>query len=229
MTSAPVPALQRLARFAATLERQILDRQILPARVTANPRCTAPGLDEEDAFSAAALELFAAQFEANPVYRRLCLARGITSSHEVRDWRAIPAMPTAAFKEFSVTSLPLEQRAVAFHSSGTTGRSSSVHLHSQASLHLYECSLLGWFGPNVLEAESRMPGAASPSVGNPAEGASAPRLFLSLTPPSADTPHSSLAHMFDVVGRRWAWRTGAPVSAGAWHAMLCCLLTDCRV
>jgi hypothetical protein len=72
-------------------------------------------------FDELALRLFTLQFEHNTPYRRWCEARGATPE-TVQDWRHIPAVPAASFKELELTSLPPEERVVEFHSSGTTAR-----------------------------------------------------------------------------------------------------------
>ena len=194
MNSDSPSALLQLATFAATLEAQIRRSPWL-ARPPGSIPTGLPAdeiLRADDTFNAAALRLFSLQFEANAVYRRLCMGKGILSGHDVRCWQHIPAVPTAAFKELSMTSLPLEDQVASFHSSGTTGQARSRHQHSAASLHLYECSLLSWFEHNVLGA----PGSA-PAF----DCDQGPWSFLALTPPAVALPHSSLVHMFEAVGR----------------------------
>jgi len=151
-----------------------------------------------------ALELFALQFTHNPAYRRFCESRGV-SPETISQWTQLPAMPTAAFKELEVTCLSLERRARVFHSSGTTEQRPSRHWHSLDSLAIYERSVWPWFWLNVI------------SELNPPK----PHLQLViLTPPTEQSPHSSLVHMFDIVRRQ----CGAPKSAflasvagdGAW-------------
>ncbi len=137
---------------------------------------------DEPAFDALALELFRAQFELNPAYRALGQARGIRPD-QVRSWREIPAVPTRAFKELELTSLPPAERDFVFWSSGTTGQERSRHFHSRESVALYEASLRPLFARHLLRADGP-----------------APRL-LALTPPPEQAPHSSLVHMLDVVMR----------------------------
>ena len=148
-------------------------------------------------FNALALELFALQFEHNPVYRKICESRRVTPL-TVSHWSQIPAVPTAAFKEFELTSLASNQRTHVFHSSGTTEQRPSLQFHNAESLGLYETSLRSAF---------------------PIPPAQRGR-FLILTPFPADVPHSSLVHMFDTL----RLESGAPESAfvgglsddGAW-------------
>ncbi len=88
-------------------------------------------------FESSAQELFGLQFAANPAYRPICEALNV-SPQTLEDWRQIPPVPTAAFKEFEITCLPPEQRSHVFHSSGTTEQRPSRHFHSRESLAGYE-------------------------------------------------------------------------------------------
>jgi hypothetical protein len=133
-------------------------------------------------FDRLALELFRLQFEHNREYRRVCEALGI-NPQAIEHWSRIPAMPTAAFKELELTSLAADERTTVFHSSGTTEQRRSRHFHSNESLAIYEESLLAWFKGNV-------PGKQ-------------PMRMISLTPGPGDAPHSSLAHMFETVRRKF--------------------------
>ncbi len=142
------------------------------------------GFGEEE-FNQWALELFALQFAANPVYRRFCSARGVTPAG-VEDWRQIPAISVSAFKEGDLTSLPEAVRARVFHSSGTTGQRHSRHFHDANSLAVYEASLQGWFAPHLLPEGA----TASARMG-----------MLALTPTPEAAPHSSLVHMLATLGQ----------------------------
>lgn len=151
------------------------------------------GTDKTDAWAARftatefnrlARELFALQVAHNEVYRRVVIARGITPS-QVSDWREIPALPTAAFKEFAVTSLLPAERTHEFQSSGTTGRQPGRHFHCAESLALYEASLWAWFARHLVP-----------------EGSAVAFRLTVLTPPVRAAPCSSLVHMFDTVRRR---------------------------
>lgn len=167
----------------------------------------------DDAFTQLALDLFALQFDQNSAWRRLCDARGV-SPHGIHDWRDIPAAPTSAFKELDLTSLPPSERAVVFHSSGTTGQRRSRHFHDPDSLALYEASLLPWFRLHLL------PETVAPEHGTSDSDAVKP-MVICLTPNPAAAPYSSLVHMFETVRRRF----GSPKSAfvgildqdGAWR------------
>ena len=128
-------------------------------------------LDQQ--FNELALALFELQFSSIPPYQQFCQPRGRIPG-QVRAWLDIPAVPTAAFKEFELTSLPPTERTTVFHSSGTTGQNPSRHFHSAESLALYEASLVPWFRRHLLRhfPTLRWPG---------------PACFVILTPPPART------------------------------------------
>jgi hypothetical protein len=136
----------------------------------------------EETFNTLSLELFALQLEHNVAYRKLGAVSG-RAPGKVTGWREIPAVPTAAFKEMDMTCLSEASRTWMFCSSGTTGQSPSRHYHNEASLALYEASLLAWFKHHLL---------AGASAGDGAD-------FLMLTPNGEQAPRSSLVHMFDCV------------------------------
>jgi len=159
----------------------------------------------ETAFNSLALELFTLQFEHNHPYRRLCDARG-AAPDTVSDWTEIPALPTAAFKEWEVTSIPPNRRAIVFHSSGTSNQTPSRHFHDPESLALYILSIKPWFALNVLsDATSRDDHA---------------HRFALLTPPPWLSPNSSLTRMLETVriafGSPDSQWIGTLDSAGAW-------------
>lgn len=129
-------------------------------------------------FESLALALFRLQFEAIPIYRQFCAAKGV-SPETVRHWSKIPAIPTAAFKEHELSSLAPNERTHVFYSSGTTQQTPSRHFHNAESLAIYEASLLPWFKRHF--------------IGNQ------PLDLLVLAPTPTDAPHSSLAHMFGAV------------------------------
>jgi hypothetical protein len=155
------------------------------------------GLDAE--FNRLAAALFALQREAVPIYGELCRKRNIST---VEDWREIPALPSSAFKEYEVTSLPPAERTHVFHSSGTTRHRPSRHFHNAQSLALYEESLRPWFRRHFLHPPCSMLHS---------------RLLI-LTPSPAAAPHSSLAYMFDTVRGEFGHSifTGRIDGEGAW-------------
>lgn len=154
---------QELSHFAARLRVMISSGQ--------------PAFDDHQ-FAELAGELFTLQFQCVPVYRRLCEAKQLTPA-TVKEWTDIPAVPTGAFKELELTSIPVVEQTVVFHSSGTTGQQPSRHFHSAESLALYEASLWQWFRPHF-RAQNNL---------------------LFLTPEGSAVPHSSLVHMFETVAQ----------------------------
>lgn len=162
-----------------------------------------------DAFGRWALRLWRLQVEEIPDLGRDLRGRGVDPAH-VGDWREIPAMPAAAFKELELSSIPPPRRTHVFHSSGTTGQVPSRHFHFSESLQVYEASLWPWFRKHLLPEGLGGPGIPGPRV-------------LSLTPAPQAAPHSSLAHMLDVVvrgtvpgGNTEAQFFGSLDSEGAW-------------
>ncbi len=142
-------------------------------------------------FDALALELFALQFAHNAAYRKICEARQLTPQN-VSHWKQIPAVPTSAFKELELTSIPAEERTAVFYSSGTTEQKPSRHFHCAESLAVYEASLWQWF---QIRSDHQSE-------------------FLFLTPDAKQAPHSSLVHMFDTV-RQKLGGANVPVSRAA--------------
>ena len=142
-------------------------------------------------FDHLALELFGLQFEQNVAYGRFCGARRARPEN-VAHWKAIPAVPANAFKEWELSCLRREERSTVFHSSGTTGQRPSRHFHNGASLEVYEASLLGWFGAQFPMANGKW------QMADRLEGG---WQMAVLTPPPAQAPHSSLVHMFETIRR----------------------------
>jgi len=163
-------------------------------------------------FNGLALMLFTLQYKHNAAYRKICEARKV-SPNTVSHWKEIPAAPASAFKELELSSLPAKERTTVFHSSGTTAQQPSRHFHNRESLTLYEASLLLWFRANVLaDLKSEISNLK----------------FLSLTPPPADAPHSSLVHMFQTVWSSGFTRSrdGAPPEARTPNCFLGILAED---
>ncbi len=155
-------------------------------------------------FDELAVELFGLQFAFNEPYRHFCERRGVLPA-KVALWTQIPAIPTSAFKELTLTSLAPAERTSIFHSSGTTDQNPSCNYHDAESTALYETSLLPWFEAHLLSdrpwsrREMRM---------------------IFLTPNASLAPRSSLVHMFETVRRDLAAPTslftGQLDSNGAW-------------
>lgn len=178
------------------------------------PPCDRLSLAEsETQFNTLALDLFALQYHAIPAYRALADSRGVNPDR-ARRWQDIPAVPTTGFKELELSSLPLKDRMAVFHSSGTTGQQHSRHFHSAESLAVYEASLKPWFQANLLGdlddlvEDGRMGPLDKPGI-------------LSLTPPPADAPNSSLVHMMGTVisafGSRDSLFAGRIGTDGVWE------------
>ena len=144
-----------------------------------------PQWSRDDArFEALALALFAFQFAHCAPYRRFCEARGRTPAG-VRTWHEIPAIPTGAFKELSLTSFPRERAKHVFRTSGTTSSGAARGALLLDTLDVYEASLRASFARGVLP--DLAPGA--------------PVSLQVLAPSTAEAPDSSLSYMFDTVMR----------------------------
>jgi len=135
-----------------------------------------------ETFGNLALNLFTLQCEHNEPYRRLCQAKGIVRNLKISDWKRIPAVPTSAFKDFELSSLPPKNRTTVFHSSGTTEQRPSRHFHNAESLAICGESLSNWFS-RQLRFDERIP-------------------IICLTPPQEAAPHSSLVYMFEALRRK---------------------------
>jgi acyl-CoA synthetase (AMP-forming)/AMP-acid ligase II len=134
----------------------------------------------EGRFDTLALRVFAFQFERNPSYRRYCEAKNQTPD-TVGSWRQIPAVPTAAFKELD---LVCDRPEKVFFTSGTSQGPNKRGRHSVPRLDIYRASVLPNFTAHLLPdlAELRM---------------------LILTGSPAFWPHSSLAHMMEVIRQEY--------------------------
>jgi phenylacetate-coenzyme A ligase PaaK-like adenylate-forming protein len=147
--------------------------------------------DEE--FNRIALEGFTTQFDAIPIYRQVCERRNLTPG-DVKHWTRIPSLPTSAFKEFEISSIPSSERTAVFYSSGTTCENRSRHFHHAQSLGIYEASLRAWFERNFRPSASMK--------------------LVFLTP--EDVPNSSLVHMFKTVRRTESLFTGRLNADDSW-------------
>lgn len=129
---------------------------------------------DDDTFNALALRVFARNFDAVPAYAAYCRARDRTPE-TVDHWSAIPAVPTAAFKELTLRAAGMPTERV-FRTSGTTRGRERRGEHHVADLDLYRASLRATFRAFLLPDDARLP-------------------FLSLMPPASALPDSSLAFM----------------------------------
>jgi len=130
----------------------------------------------QGSFDDFSLKAFAYQFAQNVPYQAYCRALNRTPA-TVRDWRAVPPVPTDAFKTgLPLCTFPPELAERSFLSSGTTTEVRGTHL--LRDLSLYQASILaGW-------AHAGLP---------------AREHALFLAPPPDETPESSLGCMFDTL------------------------------
>jgi hypothetical protein len=142
-----------------------------------------PGADlTEERFGALALRVFQHQFALNRPYAAYCCRRALTPD-TVDDWRRIPAVPTAAFKEVALVAGDASTARLVFRTSGTTRGVERRGAHHVLDPALYHASLLAAFEACVL------PDGARPAL-------------LSLIPSPAEAPDSSLSHMAGVLVER---------------------------
>lgn len=132
----------------------------------------------EAEFEALALELLAYQLEFNRAYARYCASLGVSLASMPQSWRAIPAVPAAAFKEATLTTFDPANAALAFETSGTTtGLGGRHYMDTRA---LYDAALLAGFDAFVLADGARL-------------------RYFNFVPNPADRPQSSLGYMMQQV------------------------------
>jgi len=143
--------------------------------------------DDEARFDLLARAIFAFQIEHCPPYGRFCAARD-AAPDSITDWRAIPAVPTGAFKEIALRCFEPERTCKTFRTSGTaTEQRGELHLDT---LVLYEASLLASLRTLLIPDRVTTTG----------DGAA--RMTMRILAPSAEeAPDSSLSHMFAVLVR----------------------------
>ena len=128
-------------------------------------------------FDELARRIFTLQFEASVPYRKYCVSRGADPGG-IRDWREIPPVPTAAFRQVDFrTSSGADE--LLFLTSGTTRGRNARGRHAVPFPELYRASLRETFRQFVLRDRQSAP------------------LLLSLVPPFATARDSSLAWMLD--------------------------------
>ena len=144
-------------------------------------------------FNAVALEIFRFQREANKPYRQFCAFQKAPA--ELADWRAIPAVPTGAFRHAKLRAFPEAETCATFRTSGTTGEGYGSHFFR--SLRLYEASILRAWQTLAL-----------PPL---------PQVILTQRP--GDAPHSSLCHMMGTLGalgpQTWCIDAGGALDVSA--------------
>ena len=152
--------------FSLPMLYQLLESRLLDA-------IAGPPLDDTG-FNALALEIFRYQRENNAPYAQYC--NFAKAPRDLEDWRAIPAVPTSAFRHAALRTFDETETAATFHTSGTTGE--GFGRHHFRTLRLYEASILG----------------AWQTLGIPP----LPQVILVRRPEEA--PHSSLSHMMGTLG-----------------------------
>jgi hypothetical protein len=109
--------------------------------------------DEPDPpFGSAALALFREQCARIPEYGRYAIHLG-RDPDTMADWRDIPPVPVSAFRTRDLSAVPPGREAVAFETSGTTGRPGRVRL---GSTRLYEASIVRNFTRHLLPDGTRL-------------------------------------------------------------------------
>jgi hypothetical protein len=92
-------------------------------------------------FNQLALQLFAWQYARMQPYRRLCDSRGLTPE-TVKQWQAVPPVPTAMFKQMTLFAGAQSEIQQSFSTSGTTGTGEKGRSHFSAlGLRLMETSI----------------------------------------------------------------------------------------
>ncbi len=127
----------------------------------------------EERFNALALRLFAHQFQNNLPFQRYCQQRGKTV-RSVRHWHDIPAVPINAFKELTLSCVPVDNCERVFMTSGTT-RGDVKGRHYHPSMVLYDPSMRAHFKASFMQGRERI------------------RMGI-LFPTEQTLPNSSLAH-----------------------------------
>ncbi|MEE3325765.1 MAG: hypothetical protein VX252_00345 [Myxococcota bacterium] len=132
---------------------------------------------DEKRFDALAQRIFRHQFEHCPPYARFAKRRAVTPE-SIANWKQIPAVPSAAFKEMALRSFPEEETKLTFRTSGTSGaKRGELHLDT---LTLYQSAALACLRRLLLpELAPHLP------------------VIRVLAPSSAELPDSSLSLMFE--------------------------------
>jgi hypothetical protein len=147
----------------------------LDARVRAV--IAAPEVLDDAAFLSLARAIFAHQVVWNAPYAAYARRIGFDREHLPETVADIPAVPSAAFKEATLSTVGA-RAAIRFETSGTTlGRGGS---HFLESAEVYDAALLAGFDAALLADGARL-------------------RYLLLVPDAAKRPHSSLGHMMAVV------------------------------
>jgi hypothetical protein len=162
-----------------------LDAEILRVVETWH-RSGRPLSDRE--FDDLALRLFLYQVRYDEPYARYCASLGVSAAAPPASWEAIPAVPSDAFKETTLTTFDPARAALAFETSGTTAGVGGRHYMETAAL--YDAALLAGFDRFMLPDDAKL-------------------RFLNLVPNPNDRPESSLGYMMaNVSASRGDGQTG---------------------
>jgi len=138
----------------------------------------------DDLLTAYARRAFALQHEGNQPYRLYCQRLGVSPA-DVADWREVPPVPTAAFREVDLAVeisglVPPAGDPLVFRTSGTTGGRAHRGSHRIIDPSLYHASMVSAFLRHFLAGPGRLP-------------------ICSLVPRFGDSDGSSLSWMCDAV------------------------------
>ncbi len=161
-----VPAMPHYRQDAQTLDAEVLHW------IDAWHRHGTPMQDGD--FNDVALRIFAHQLAYNEPYARYAASLGFSSASLPASYHEIPAVPSAAFKEATLTTFDPAGAALAFETSGTTQGIGGRHF--MESRDLYDASLLASFDRFMLGDRLKL-------------------RYLNLVPNPADRPQSSLGYM----------------------------------
>lgn len=146
----------------------------------------------EAEFGRLALDLFAYQYERNPLLRAYWQEQEAAPGR-VTDWREIPPLPVAAFRHADVACFDPTAAAATFLTSGTTRAPAGRGRHHFRTLALYDGALLAGFRHFLLPDGARLQACV-------------------LAPNPAAAPESSLSYYFG----RIVTELGAPGSRFYW-------------
>ena len=156
-------------------DREALEHRLLDA--IAAWRREGRELDEHE-FDALARDVCAFQCRYNEPYGRYARTLGVDAAHPPASWRDIPAVPSAAFKEATLTTFEPARAELHFVTSGTTSGAGGNHYLETATL--YRASLLAGFERAMLADGARL-------------------RYLNLVPDPRERSTSSLGYMMATV------------------------------
>ena len=135
----------------------------------------------EGDFNDLALRIFEYQLRYNKPYARYCASFGYSPHALPSSWHEIPAVPTGAYKEATLTTFDPAHAALAFETSGTTQGIGGRHF--METRELYDAALLAGFDRFMIPDGIRL-------------------RYLNLVPNPADRRQSSLGYMMAVVSAK---------------------------